>query len=144
MFLYITKNMNLNYNIIPCFVEKILKKHLKFVLYQNNVCGYCNPSFGFATKAKRSQGCRPRGSSGVKAKRWQRCGPRKSLGVISHTPGTVRKCEGIWGSEPSESQNNSHFGKWTPNGLPNFKEQFQGTKLNGLWRYLYHWKALGT
>jgi len=26
----------------------------------------------------------------------------------------------------------------------NFKERFEGPKLNGLWRFLYHWKALGT
>jgi hypothetical protein len=26
----------------------------------------------------------------------------------------------------------------------NFKEKFQGSKLNGLWLSLYHWKALGT
>jgi hypothetical protein len=26
----------------------------------------------------------------------------------------------------------------------NFKEQFEGSKLNGLWHSLYHWKALGT
>jgi hypothetical protein len=32
--------MNLNYNIIPCFVEKNPKQHLKFVLYQNKVCGF--------------------------------------------------------------------------------------------------------
>jgi hypothetical protein len=31
--------MNPNYNIIPCFVEKNPKKYLKFVLYQNRVCG---------------------------------------------------------------------------------------------------------
>jgi hypothetical protein len=38
-----------------------------------------NPSFGFATKAKRLQGC----------------GPRESPGITSHTPGSVRKCEGV-------------------------------------------------
>jgi hypothetical protein len=26
----------------------------------------------------------------------------------------------------------------------NFKERFEESKLNGLWRYLYHWKALET
>ncbi len=40
MLFYITKNMNPNYNIIPCFVEKNPKKHLKFVLYQNKICGF--------------------------------------------------------------------------------------------------------
>jgi hypothetical protein len=43
----------------------------------------------------------------------------------------------------------------TPNATPtledkvlvdfwNFKERFQGLKLNGLWCFLYHWKAFGT
>jgi hypothetical protein len=81
---------------------------------------YCrNPSFGLATKAKGLQGCRP----------------RESPGVTSHTPGNVGKCEGV----------NPHTPKATPtlgDGVPvdsqNFREQFQGSKLNGLWRYLYH------
>ncbi len=84
-----------------------------------------NPNFGFATKAKGLQGCKPRES------------PR----VTSHTPGSVGKCEGM----------NPHTPKATPtlgNGVPvdsqNFKEQFQKSKLNGLWYSLYHWKALRT
>jgi hypothetical protein len=33
--------MNPNYNVIPYSVEKkIPKKHLKFVLYQNKICGF--------------------------------------------------------------------------------------------------------
>ncbi len=46
-----------------------------------------NFSFGLATKAKGLQGCGPRGSPGVKA--------RGSPGVTSHTPESVRKCEGV-------------------------------------------------
>jgi hypothetical protein len=38
-----------------------------------------NPSFGLATKAMGLQGC----------------GPRGVPGVTSHTPGNVRKCEGV-------------------------------------------------
>jgi len=38
-------------------------------------------------KAKALQECGPRGSPGVKAKR--------SPGVTSHTPGIIRKCEGV-------------------------------------------------
>jgi len=78
-----------------------------------------NPSFGLVTKANGLQGC----------------GPRESLGVTSHTPGSVGKCEGV----------NPHTPKATPtlgDGLPvdsqNFKELFQRSKLNGLWRSLYH------
>jgi hypothetical protein len=44
---------------------------------QQNVCR--NPNLGLAPKAKRLQGCGPRGSSGV----------------TSHIPGSVRKCEGV-------------------------------------------------
>jgi hypothetical protein len=79
--------------------------------------GCCNPSFGLTTKAKGLQGYGPKGSPGVKAKRLQGCKPIRSLGVISHTPGNVRKFEGVWGSEPSHSQSNSHFGKWSPGEL---------------------------
>jgi len=49
--------------------------------------GYCNPSFGLATKAKGLEGCKARRSSGVKA--------RRSPRVTSHTPGSVRNCEGV-------------------------------------------------
>ncbi len=84
-----------------------------------------NCSFGLATKAKGLQGCEPKGSPGV----------------TSHTPGSVRKCEGV----------NPHTPKATPtlgNGVTvdfqNFRERFERSKLNGLWRSLYHQKALGT
>jgi len=80
---------------------------------------YRNLNLGLVTKAKGLQGY----------------GPRGSLGVRSHTPGSVRKCEGV----------NPHTPKTTPtlgDGLPmdsrNFKEQFQESKLNGLRRFLYH------
>jgi len=77
-----------------------------------------NLSFGLATKGKGFQGC----------------GPRESPGVTSHTSGSVGKCEGV----------NLHTPKATPtlrDGVPvdsrNFREQFQGSKLNGLWRFFY-------
>jgi len=78
------------------------------------------------------QECGPRGSPGVKA--------RGSPGVTSHTPESVRKCEGV----------NSHTPKATPTlgdgvlvNSQNFRERLQGSNLNGLWRSLYHWKVLG-
>jgi hypothetical protein len=43
---------------------------------------------------------------------------------------------------PSHSQGNSHFGRRSLGGLLKL-EGFEGSKLNGLWRYLYHWKVLG-
>jgi hypothetical protein len=51
--------------------------HVVFRFIKQNCC---NPSIGLATKAKGLQGC----------------GPRRSLGITSHTPGSVRKCEGVW------------------------------------------------
>jgi len=31
-----------------------------------------------------------------------------------------RECRKVWGNEPSHSQSNSHFGRWSPGGLPKF------------------------
>jgi hypothetical protein len=93
------------------------------IVYLGTKCR--NPSLGFATKAKGLQGC----------------GLRRSLEVTSHTPRNVRKCEGV----------NPHTPKATPtlgDGVPmdsrNFKERFQGSKLNGLWFFFYDLKALET
>jgi hypothetical protein len=75
---------------------------------------YCrNPSFGLATKAKGLQGCEPRGS------------PR----VTSHTPESVRKCEGV---NPHTPKAIPTLGDGVPVDSQNFREQFQGSKLNGL------------
>jgi len=68
-------------------------------------------------------------------------GQEGSPGVMSHALKNARKCEGI--------------GLHTPKGTPPlgvgvavdshmFKEQFQGSKLNGLKSSLCHWKSLGT
>jgi hypothetical protein len=62
-----------------------------------------NPSFGLATKAKALQGYGPRGSPGVKARESPRVKARgspgikarRSPGVTSHTPRSVRECEGV-------------------------------------------------
>jgi hypothetical protein len=69
----------------------------------------------------------------------QGCGPKGSPGITSGTPGSVGKCEGV----------NPHTPKATPtlgDGVPvdsrNFRDQFEGSNLNGLWRSLYQWKAL--
>jgi hypothetical protein len=67
-----------------------------------------------------SQGVKPGGSSGVKA--------RGSPGVTSHTPGSVRKCEGVWGSEHSHSHGNSHFRRWSPGGLSKLQRVIAGVK----------------
>jgi hypothetical protein len=92
-----------------------------FILMVEFTCR--NLSFRLATKAKGLQGCGPKGS------------PR----VTSGTPGSVGKREGV----------NPHTPKATPtlgNGIPvdsrNFRDRFEGSNLNGLWRSLYQWKAL--
>ncbi len=78
----------------------------------------------------RQRGCKvagqEEGSPGFKAKALQGCGPRRSPGVTSHTPRSVRKCEGVWGSEPSHSQGNSHFGRWSPGGVPKLQRAITG------------------
>ncbi len=88
--------------------------------------GTCrNLSFGLATKAK-----------GL-----QRCGRRGSPGVTSHTPGNVGKCEGV---NPRTPKATPTLGDGVPVDSRNFIERFEGSKLNSLWRYLYHWKDLET
>jgi len=52
-------------------------------------------ALGSRPRQKGLQGCEPKGSLGVKAKALQGCGPRGSPGVTSHTPESVRKCEGV-------------------------------------------------
>jgi len=85
---------------------------------------YCrNLNLGVVTKAKGLQGCRP----------------RRSLGVTSHTLGSVRKCEGV---NPHTPKATPTLGDGVPMDSQNFRERFQGSKLNGLWRFLYHWKVL--
>jgi len=78
-----------------------------------------NPSFGLATKAKGLQGCGPRGSPGVK----------------SHTPGSVGKCEGV---NPHTPKATPTLGDGVPVDFRNFRDRFEGSKLNSLWRSLYH------
>jgi hypothetical protein len=84
-----------------------------------------NPSFGLATKAKGLQGC----------------GPRGSPGVTSETPGSVGECEGVSLHTPKAIPT---LGEGVPVDSRNFRDRFEGSKFNFLWRFLYHWKALGT
>jgi hypothetical protein len=78
-----------------------------------------NPSLGFVTKAKGLQGC----------------GPRGSPGVTSHTLESVGKCEGI---NPRTPKATPTLGDGLPMDSQNFRERFEGSKLNGLWSSLYH------
>jgi len=89
---------------------------------QRYLNGCRNPSLGLATKAKGLQGC----------------GPKGSPGVTSHTPESVRKCEGV---DPHTPKATPTLGNGVSVDSQNFRERFQGSKLNGLWFFLYHWKA---
>ncbi len=85
--------------------------------------GAChNPNFGFVTKTKGLQGCEL----------------KESPEVASHTPKSGKKCEGV---NPHTPKATLTLGDGLPMDSRNFKERFQGSKLNGLWRSLYHWKA---
>jgi len=90
---------------------------IRIIIHQNN--GRSWRTGYVATLAlgsrPRQRGCKvadqEEGSPGVKAKASQGCGPRGSRGVTSHTPRSVRKCEGV----------NTHTAKATPtlkNGVP--------------------------
>ncbi len=71
----------------------------------------------------------------------QGCGPKGSLGVTSETLGSARECEGVSLHTPKATPT---LGEGVPVDSRNFKERFEGSNLNGSWRSLYHWKALGT
>jgi hypothetical protein len=71
----------------------------------------------------------------------QGCGPKGSLGVTSETLGSARECEGVSLHTPKATP---ILGEGVPMDSQNFKKPFEGSKLNGLWRSLYHWKALRT
>jgi hypothetical protein len=72
-----------------------------------------NPSLGFATKAR-----------GV-ARLWAKRKPRSHITCS-------RECKKVRGSEPSHSQDNSHFGRWSPNGLPKLQRNISGVKTQWL------------
>jgi hypothetical protein len=64
---------------------------------------------------------------------------RESHHILPGVQESARECEGV----------NTHTPKATPtwgDGVSvdsrNFREQLQESNLNGLWRSLYHWKAL--
>ncbi len=71
----------------------------------------------------------------------QGCRPKGSLGVTSETPVSARECEGVSLHTPKATPT---LGEGVPVDSQNFREPFEGSKLNGLWRSLYHGKALGT
>jgi len=57
----------------------------------------------------------------IKAKGLQGCEPKESPGVISHTPGSIGKCEGV---NPHTPKAILILGDEVPMDSQNFKEQF--------------------
>ncbi len=41
-----------------------------------------------------------------------------------------RECRKVWGSEPSHSQGNSRFGRWSPGGLPKLQRPIWGGQIS--------------
>ncbi len=70
----------------------------------------------------------------TKAKGLQGCGPKGTPGVTSRTPGSVGKCEGV---NPHTPKTTLALGDGVPVDSRNFRDQFEGSNLNGLWRSLY-------
>ncbi len=69
----------------------------------------------------------------------QGCGPKGSLGVTSETPVSEGECEGVRHHTPKATPT---LGDGVVVDSRNVKERFEGSNLDGLWRSLYHWKAL--
>jgi hypothetical protein len=65
-----------------------------------------------------------------KQRHWRGVGQEEAR-ESPHTPRSLRKCEGVWGSEHSHSQGNSHFGRGSPDGLP--KLQRAGWRVKSQW-----------
>ncbi len=119
-----------------CFIWVLFKLPLRFALlasFCNHVIDIkilsvffcCNPSLELVTKTK---GCKVAGQVG-------------NLGVTSHVPGNAKSVRESTFTLPSE------LPCWeleSQMDFQNFKEQFQGSKFNGLWRSLYRWKYFGT
>jgi len=59
----------------------------------------------------------------------QGCGPRGSLGVTSETPRCVGECEGMSHHTPKATPT---LGDGVPVDSRNFRDQFEGSKLDGL------------
>jgi hypothetical protein len=75
----------------------------------------------------------------TKAKGLQGCGPKGSPGVTLGTPGSVGKCEGV---NPHTPKATLALGDGVPVDFRNFRDRFEGSNLNGLWRLYINGKLL--
>jgi len=69
----------------------------------------------------------------TKARAYKGGGQKKNLGIKFHAHGSVWKCE--WKNEPPHSQMKSHFGSWSPDGLPNFKKEIIKVKIHWIEKF---------
>ncbi len=77
----------------------------------------------------------------TKARAYKSAGQEGSPGDTFHAPENAKECEGM---NPHTHKGIPTLGIGVPMDSQIFIEQFQGLKLIGLKRSLYHWKALGT
>jgi len=61
-----------------------------------------------------------------------------------HIPGVLESVREYEGVNPHTPKATPTWGDGVSVDSRNFRERLQGSKLNGLWCSLYHWKALGT
>ncbi len=113
---------------------------------------YRNPSFGLATKAKgvarvrakrkearesRQRHCKSAGQEEARELRQEEA--RESHHILPGVLDSVREYEGV---NPHTPKATPTLGSGVPVDSQNFREQLQGSNLNGLWRSLYQKKAL--
>jgi hypothetical protein len=89
---------------------------------KSNLDWCCNHSLGFAIKA--------RGVARLYAK-WE---------TQSHITYS-RECRKVWGNEPSHSQDNSHFRKWSPDGFLNVQKAITRVKTQWLLAFFISLKS---
>jgi len=65
----------------------------------------------------------------------QGCGPKGSPGITSEIPESVGECEGVSHHTPKATPT---LGEGVLADFQNFRDRFERSKLNGLWRFLYH------
>jgi len=70
--------------------------------------------------------------SQARQKGLQGCGPRGSPEVTSHTPRSVKSAREYEGVNPHTPKAIPTLGDGVPVDSQNFRERFQGSKLNGL------------
>jgi len=96
-------------------------------------------TLGSRPRLRGLQGCGPRGRKpGNQGKGIVRVKARGSSRVTSHTPESLESVREYEGVNPHTPKATPTLGDGVPVDSQNFREQLQGSKLNGLFRSLYH------